>query len=1277
MRLKEVFLVVWVVVFVCGSGVFGVDRLVPSQYSTIQAGINAAGAGDTVIVAPGTYYENINFNGKDITVVSTNPDDPNIVASTIIDANGSGSAVTFENGEGPDAVITGFTITGGGDGTKVGCCMYYGSGIYCSYASPTITRNVISGNIGLNDPDGFYYTCGGGIACLSSNAIIARNVIKENEAFFGGGIYIWDVRDIGTNPTITNNIINGNEATYGAGIYVDRADTTITNNLICDNSSIEWSGGIESFGAVHIIITNNILWANLPTQIEDFFGDGTLSVTYNNVEGGWSGEGNIKEDPLFVDAANGDYHLQLDSPCINAGDPCFVPQPDETDLDGNPRVLSGRVDIGPYEFSGNLRPVADAGADQAISDMSGQVTLDGSGSSDPASDPLSYHWSQTFGPEVEIDDANSAITTFSPVEYGGYIFELVVNDGFLDSFTDSVNIVVGSGHIPVADAGLPRYAGTNPVKLDGTGSYDPDNSGPLSYQWQQISGPNLTIIGANTPTPRISGFTRTDSIQRCEFELIVSDGQYDSLPVTVFVIIVHNRYSESLFRLETGTFDPERPTIIHFGRGGSWDDSDWNSRANILSETTDTTYDYFRAGDKLIVYLSMVAPSYSQLIQLTGNSGGAWASIEVAGYMNRTYQDRRYAVNHVTLFDGGTTKSLISRFLISAVDGEQCWVDSYVDEYADSHPSVLNVEMYQFDHCGGHSWYKNSLTHSDLKQFTSPVAGPGVIAGAYWSVIGPGRNLQLASTPDTMTYRFKWEGSTTSGYMDFYDESLYPGRLPEPVTLFVRTDANATGLVLTCEESQNAVGYQLLMGPDPNRVGHYEIISDTVHPPNDAITSLPFEKIYWTVRAYDQYDSTIYADPVYIDAHILSRPVENLTSGKKYGWIRDAIQFASNGDEIVAYPGTYYENINFYGKILKVRSSDPTDPSVVAATVINGGYRGPVVTFTGRRQLSVLSGFTITGASLPQFVPEDNPHNIPPGMGSYNGAVAFFNLRRSGPVISNCVITGNQSPGIYSYKSNPTFINCVIADNDSNGVEVFIGYLARFINCTIAGNRGYGMSGTDLIMRNCTVVDNLLSGIASYAFDVRNSILWGNASGDEDAQQIIDYFGSGLVTYSDVQGGWQGQGNIDSDPCFAVAGYWDVNGTPVDSNDDYWFGGDYHLKSEAGRWDSVSENWVLDEVTSLCIDAGNPGYPLGDEPNDVNNVRLNIGAYGGTVEASMGPVGWALLADMNNDGDVSFADVGIWAGYWLEAGSELPGDLNRDGVVDWLDYALVGLDFGK
>jgi hypothetical protein len=151
----------------------------------------------------------------------------------------------------------------------------------------------------------------------------------------------------------------------------------------------------------------------------------------------------------------------------------------------------------------------------------------------------------------------------------------------------------------------------------------------------------------------------------------------------------------------------------------------------------------------------------------------------------------------------------------------------------------------------------------------------GIVGGAYWSVLGPGKNLQLASTPAVETYSFKWLGNESSGYMDFYDESNHPGRLPEPVTLFGPLDdavVDANGTIFSCEESDNAVGYQLLFGSNPNRIMDYLVISDTPHPPAATISEFPFEVTWWTVRVYDTFGSTIYADPRCINAEVVSPP---------------------------------------------------------------------------------------------------------------------------------------------------------------------------------------------------------------------------------------------------------------------------------------------------------------------------------------------------------------------------------------------------------------------
>ena len=367
---------------------------------------------------------------------------------------------------------------------------------------------------------------------------------------------------------------------------------------------------------------------------------------------------------------------------------------------------------------------------------------------------------------------------------------------------------------PIADAGLSRYAAADPVELDGTGSYDPDSSGLLSYAWCQIAGPGLAIADADTTTPTISGFFQTDEIQECEFELVASDGELTSPPDTVRITIVPD-FGVSSLVLDNPPFDADKPSIIYFGGGDcvsglavdGWSPFTlaWLSRANVIYFPNGYTPDtggggrtYYKYGDMIIAYLSAVAPDYRQPIQTVGWSTGGQPAIDVGIHLNLMYADARYAINRVTFFDAlrycrGHYRQSISTFRNSSLDGEQCWADAYVSATSGGEgfaagPSfqenVLNVGFpdatggwYQ-RHILASGWYADSLALAEINHFNH-----GVVAGAYWSVVGPGKNLQLASTPGTQTYRFQWYGDASSGYMDLQNEADHPGRLPEPVTL--------------------------------------------------------------------------------------------------------------------------------------------------------------------------------------------------------------------------------------------------------------------------------------------------------------------------------------------------------------------------------------------------------------------------------------------------------------------------------------------------------------
>lgn len=183
---------------------------------------------------------------------------------------------------------------------------------------------------------------------------------------------------------------------------------------------------------------------------------------------------------------------------------------------------------------------------------------------------------------------------------------------------------------------------------------------------------------------------------------------------------------------------------------------------------------------------------------------------------------------------------------------------------------------------------------------------------------------------------------------------------------------------------------------------------------------------------------------------------------------------------------------------------------------------------------------------------------------------------------------------------------------------------------------------------------------------VRNSIFWNNVEVFEGITNQIDL----TVDHCLMPVQWcnLGLGNISADPLFARDGYWDPNGTPNNTKDDFWVQGDYHLMSEAGRWDPAARQWVIDKVTSPCIDAGNDSPDWKDEPWP-NGERINMGAYGGTVEASLSLSTAGTPADLNADDRVDLRDLGAFTAGWLNQEAPRREDLKRDNAVDFTDFA--------
>ena len=389
-----IFTFLFTALFVLLAHIAHADTInIPDDYQTIQAGIDASSDADTVLVQPGTYYENINFNGKNIVLGSLfiTTQDTSYISKTVIDGNANGHVVAFKSFEDSTTVLSGFTITNGY--AKVG------GGILC-YSNPMLKYLNINNNVrdrSLEYEEGekklFIYNDGGGVCIVGGNPFITNVFIHKNK---GAGIFVTCNGVQGCGETIIeNSTVQGNEG-YGI-ISLASASIMLKNVEVCENSSginctahyasIYMENGtisgnksigagvgegfiqlnnvivndngtglsVDLFSSINIIhksvtnnivgirgidgqyrIMNSIVWDNISQEIENVHDDRVeIIFEHSNLKGGteyleqlnendnsftytWP-EGNINADPLFIDPENGDFRLNPESPCIDAG----------------------------------------------------------------------------------------------------------------------------------------------------------------------------------------------------------------------------------------------------------------------------------------------------------------------------------------------------------------------------------------------------------------------------------------------------------------------------------------------------------------------------------------------------------------------------------------------------------------------------------------------------------------------------------------------------------------------------------------------------------------------------------------------------------------------------------------------------------------------------------------------------------------------------------------------------------------------------------------------
>ena len=1377
---NSVLIIAVAIALATSTALAGVLHVGPGEtYTTIQSAIDAAVDNDIIIVAQGTYFENIFLAGKAITLISMNRRNWAVVSQTIIDGGGMGATVTFEGSEEADCILSGFTITGGSDG-----------GIQGSDCQATVSQCIVT----ENTKDG----PGGGIHKLHGR--IDSCYITENIGKNGGAMG-------GCDGTIVNCLISDNTGDLWGGL--NNCDGAIVNCTIVNNAG-SGGGGIQGSDGT---ITNCIIRYNSEPE----FNANTASINYSCFAGG-TDKGNIDVDPAFVDYTNGDFRLQLGSPCIDAGTNGPLGAQVIWDIEGNARYLDGDfdgavvIDMGAYES-----PASEAGVislwplefyftafQDGLNPAEKILTIRNSGGGTlewtitETCDWLELN-SEGSTSASEYDEVSIGVD-ITDLAAGDYSCELTISD---PSAPNSPQLVSVGLHVEGPAIGLPQsrydffaaedgeYPTDQILTITNLGGgtlnwqIEPDSS----CQWLQVAPISGSITDQtdevlltvdttglvagdyNCPLT-VSAIEATNTPQTAWVHLHIGEelfvpSQYPTIQSAIdnsrdfdTIIVAPGTYYEHIDfggrNIVITSADPDDPGVVSdtvidaehtapvvafsgnepadcrlegFTITGGYN-SEWgggivgNGTGAGISDCIIEDNHSERAGagihgcwglisnclirnNTTLTSGGALAACHGRIVNcvITGNTALGWETAAAALHncdgqtMNCTIADN-IAPGGIGLLgcDGEITNCIIwgdkgAGLHISVEPSYTCYPDGAGNGNIGVDPAFFFPDDYRLTRespsvDAGRNDPANGLPATDFDGNLRLLDGDGnaeavVDMGAYEY-----DRQAVYFLVSTQTLQFNaMEGEPFWQRQTFLIANGGAGALDWQITedsdwLSVVPDTGSTGV-------------------QPEEVG---VIVDTPG----------LNKGKYTCQLTIS-DPLAVNGPRHVNIILDIRAEGGLSVPARYATIQSAIDAATNGDTIIVSDGVYTgpgnRDIDFKGKAITLRSENGPENCIIDCQNAGLGF----YFHNGEDSDSIVEGFTVMhgmgktdGYIIQRYDPASGGavHN-------YESSPTFINCRFIDNILEDGFYSYAVGAGMYNYNSSPTLIKCSFTQNRADrGAGMYnTGGSPVLINCIFSGNTATAYGGgicndsnATATLINCTLVGNAAryggGGIDTRegGMLVTNSILWDNidASGtDESAQVYISWQMSTNFRHNCIAG-WTGQaggvGNIGINPLFVDPGYWIDPGTPQSVADDIWIEGDYHLKAEGWRWDSFYGRWDYDNVTSPCIDAGNPATPLGEElltvPLDPTNdwgrnIRINMGVYGGTQEASIGPVNWALLADISNDRVVNMADLAFFAAHWLQTDCRLPGwcggaDFLRDGHVgpddievladDWLNH---------
>ena len=340
----------------------------PAAKKTLVEALNAAQAGDEIWVAVGTYRPTSDtdrsislqmksgvsvyggFAGIDAetTRAQRNWHTNVTTLSGDIGTQGGNTDNSYHVVKGAnDATLDGFTVTRGNATVAGSEIDDRGGGMLNSSVSPAVANCIFIANTVVG--------AGGGMCNLGASPTVSNCAFVNNDGgTVGGGMYNRDASPTVTNCIFVGNFVPNSPGASGGGVFNYTGTSTVLRNCTFYGNTGYAGGGMGSDASP--TVTNCVFWGDTGTGVPEIYG--TSTITYSNVQGGYAGTGNINSDPLFVNAANGNFHLQATSPCIDAGfGDASTPA---TDIDGNPRYddpgvantgagTPNYVDMGAYE----------------------------------------------------------------------------------------------------------------------------------------------------------------------------------------------------------------------------------------------------------------------------------------------------------------------------------------------------------------------------------------------------------------------------------------------------------------------------------------------------------------------------------------------------------------------------------------------------------------------------------------------------------------------------------------------------------------------------------------------------------------------------------------------------------------------------------------------------------------------------------------------------------------------------------------------------------------